>query len=410
MSGQSWQLQESLERRHHRIKSPLSHPADPSERSDRMSDNRLADAAEPRFSRHETFAPRFGWLHKAYMQVKEGGEDGSDIFHREDAPVRLGVGKNMVNAMRYWSQAFKLTREHAHREPSYRAHVASPTWRARWLLDEDGADPYLEDTGSLWLLHWWLLSAEPQAEPPVKCLVPSWYVMFHLAPFSKVTAAEMITVITRHVNESYVGDALPAGESIKRDVDCLIKMYAVDQEHNPLSPGSFEDLLMSPFRELGLLEGQGNAKERIWRFTNGSRGNLSAPVLVHACLDYASHFSGGGSISLARLANEPGAPGRAFRMREPELTKAIETLVTEHAALHITDSLGQRSLTFSTDPQVLAWDVLDQHYGRIRDQEGFPTPEEWAVQHPGLNEDRHRRPRGKQPQQNQPLELIEENA
>lgn len=377
-----------------------------------MSDSRLAEAAEPRFSRHETFAPRFGWLHKAYMQVQKGGGDGSEIFHREDAPVLLGVGKNMVNAMRYWSQAFKLTREHAHREPSNRALVASPTWRARWLLDEDGADPFLEDTGSLWLLHWWLLSAEPQAKPHLKCLVPSWYVMFHLAPFSKVTTAEMITVITRNVNESYVGDALPAGESIKRDVECLIKMYALDQEHNPLSPGSFEDLLMSPFRELGLLEGQAKEKrkDRIWRFTSGARGNLPAPVLVYACLDYASHFSGGGSISLARLANEPGAPGRAFRMREPELIKAIESLVIEHPDLHIADSLGQRSLAFTGDPQVLAWDVLDQHYGRIRAQEGFPTPEQWVAQHPGLSEDRNRRNRGKQLQPPQTLELIEENA
>ncbi|QTR06318.1 DUF4007 family protein, partial [Saccharothrix algeriensis] len=50
-------------------------------------------------------------------------------------------------------------------------------------------------------------------------------------------------------------------------VDCLIKMYALDQEFNPLSPGSFEDLLACPFRELGLLEGQGRGKGREWLFT-----------------------------------------------------------------------------------------------------------------------------------------------
>ena len=368
-----------------------------------MSDSRLADATKPRFGRHETFAPRFGWLHKAYMLVK----DDSEIFHREDAPVRLGVGKNMVHAMRYWSQAFKLTKEHPHKDPSYRAHVASPTWRARWLLDEDGADPYLEDTGSLWLLHWWLLSSAPGEE----CLAPSWYVMFHLAPFSKVTASEMAAVITRYVNEGYSADALPAPESINRDVDCLIKMYALDQEYNPLSPGSFEDLLMSPFRELGLLEGQGRGRDRIWRFTSGSRPNLPAPVLVYACLDYATHFSTGpGSISLARLANEPGAPGRAFRMREPELTKAIESLVSEHPSLQITESLGQRSLSFTDAPRSLAWDILDEHYGRVRQREGFPTEEEWRRRYPGLGEDNDQRPRRKQPRQPEPLELIEENA
>jgi Protein of unknown function (DUF4007) len=373
-----------------------------------MSDSRLADATEPKFSRHETFAPRFGWLHKAYTEIVKDGEGGSDIFHRENAPVLLGVGKNMVNAIRFWSQAFKLTREHPHPEPSNRAYIASPTWRARWLLGENGADPYLEDTGSLWLLHWWLLSSEA-GEHGAKCMVPSWYVMFHLAPFSKVTAAEMITLITRHVHESYAEDAVPAAESIKRDVDCLIKMYALDLEPNPLSQGSFEDQLMSPFRELGLLEGQGKGKGRVWRFTSRSRGNLPAAVLLYSCLDYASHFTGGHSISLARLANEPGAPGRAFRMREPELIKAIEPLVTDHADLKVTDSLGQRSLAFTADPQELAWDVLDRHYDYVRRQSGFPTPEEWSQRYPGLDQGKTRK-REQQADQPESLELIEEPA
>lgn len=368
-----------------------------------MSDSRLAEAAEPKFARHETFAPRFGWLHKAYVQVK----DDSEIFHREDAPVILGVGRNMVYAMRYWSQAFKLTQEHPHEDPTYRAYVASPTWRARWLLDEDGADPYLEDTGSLWLLHWWLLSAEPHA----KCLAPSWYVMFHLAPFSRVTAAEMVAVITRHVRENFDEDRWPAPESISRDVDCLIKMYALDQEFNPLSPGSFEDLLACPFRELGLMEGQGRGRERLWRFTSGSRFNLPAPVLTYACLDYASRFSSkAGTISLARLANEPGGPGRAFRMREPDLAKAIEGLVGEHPHLNMVEALGQRSLAFTAAPQALAWDVLDEHYGRVRERVGFPTPREWAEVYPSVDEGTKKRPRKKLAPPSGVLELIEENV
>jgi hypothetical protein len=106
-----------------------------------MADTRLAEAATSSFARHETFPPRFGWLHKAYIGVK----DNPSTFLDEDAPVKLGVGKNMVNAMRYWSKAFKLTREHRSEDIKSRAFIASPTWEARWLLDEDGADPYLEE-------------------------------------------------------------------------------------------------------------------------------------------------------------------------------------------------------------------------------------------------------------------------
>ncbi|MEU3560471.1 DUF4007 family protein [Kitasatospora sp. NPDC006786] len=368
-----------------------------------MSDSRLAEAVELSFNRHETFAPRFGWMHKAYMQVK----DASDVFLREDAPVQLGVGKNMVNAMRYWSKAFKLTKEHAHEIPQQRAMVAAPTWRARWLLDEHGADPYLEDTGSLWLLHWWLLSSEPET----KCSAPSWYVIFNLAPRSRVTTAEMINVITRYIHENFEEKDWPAAESVSRDVDCLIKMYALDQEFNPLSPGSFEDLLMSPFRELGLLEGQGKGKERTWRFTSGARSNLPAAVLAYACLDYASRLSSNaGSISLARLAGEAGAPGRAFRMREPELTKAIESLVSSHPDLQIVEALGQRSLAFAKPPQELGWDVLDEYYGRVRERENFPTPQEWIEKYPGLAATPAKGVRRKAPRQVEELELSEENV
>ncbi|MGI5273330.1 DUF4007 family protein [Nonomuraea sp. CA-218870] len=374
-----------------------------------MSDSRLAEATEPRFARHETFAPRYGWLYKAHTEIVRDGEGGSDIFHRENAPVLLGVGRNMVNAIRFWTQAFKLTREHPHPDPSNRAYIASPTWRAEWLLGKNGADPYLEDTGSLWLLHWWLLSSEP-GEQGAKCMVPSWYVMFHLAPFSKVTTAEMITLITRHVNESYAENAVPAAESIKRDVDCLIKMYALDLEPNPQSQGSFEDQLMSPFRELGLLEGQGKGKSRVWRFTTRSRVNLPAAVLLYACLDYASHVTGGNSISLARLANEPGAPGRAFRMREPELIKVIEPLVADQDDMQITDSLGQRSLSFAANPQELAWEILDRHYGHVRRQDGFPTADEWKQRYPGLKHAGKGRKREQLSEQPGALELIEEQV
>src|SRR5689334_61712 len=117
-----------------------------------MTGTRLADACEPSFARHETFAPRFGWLRKGFLAVNEDPE----AFLKEEAPITLGVGKNMVNAIRYWSKAFKLTVEFA-RSRNSRANIAVPTWEAAWLLSEEGADPYLEDPASLWLLHWWLL-------------------------------------------------------------------------------------------------------------------------------------------------------------------------------------------------------------------------------------------------------------
>jgi hypothetical protein len=61
------------------------------------------------FAGHETFPLRYGWLSKAYTQVKiilsQGNGDPNSIFTDESAISLFGVGKNMVVAMRHWALA-----------------------------------------------------------------------------------------------------------------------------------------------------------------------------------------------------------------------------------------------------------------------------------------------------------------
>src|SRR6266508_2474489 len=65
------------------------------------------EALRPTFARHETFHPRFGWLKKGF----DAASRHPDVFLRDDATVLLGVGKNMVRAIRYWCLAFKILYE-----------------------------------------------------------------------------------------------------------------------------------------------------------------------------------------------------------------------------------------------------------------------------------------------------------
>jgi hypothetical protein len=339
-----------------------------------MPDTRLQEAAVPSFARHETFAPRFGWLHKGFLAI----DGDQEAFLNPAAPVTLGVGKNMVNAIRYWSAAFKLTVEHP-RAGASRAYTASPTWEACWLLSEAGADPYLEDPASLWLLHWWLLSPA--------CQAPTWWIAFHALSSSRFTEAELTDLVTRHLR--LAGWEPPAPASTGKDVDCLTKMYAPRKAPKEGSPGSFEDLLDCPFRELGLLEAV-TGKDHVWRFTDTARATLPSRVVAYACLDYASRYnSAEGSVTLARLANEPGAPGRAFRLREPDIAAALDEVARLHPALSVTDAVGQRSLVSHRDPGALAWEILDAHYGDARDR--VPSRSEWLASHPELAAELHRR-------------------
>src|SRR5262245_17334681 len=98
-------------------------------------------AEKPTFSGHESFQCRNLWLKKGFDFVKS-----KKSFNSEDAVVHLGVGKNMVNSIRFWMRAFNLL-----------TTDDKLTEFAHKLLDDDGYDPYIEDEGTLWLLHYQLL-------------------------------------------------------------------------------------------------------------------------------------------------------------------------------------------------------------------------------------------------------------
>lgn len=99
--------------------------------------------ARPLFSGHETFACKSHWMKRGYEFVLEGNN-----FNDDEAVVHLGVGKNMVTSIKFWMKAFGLFN---------RDGVLSSI--AHKLLNTDrGYDPFFEDTGSLWLMHFHIIN------------------------------------------------------------------------------------------------------------------------------------------------------------------------------------------------------------------------------------------------------------
>ena len=49
------------------------------------------------FGRNETFNLRYSWLNKGLKELKQN----KSLFLLEEAPLILGVGKNMVNSIKY---------------------------------------------------------------------------------------------------------------------------------------------------------------------------------------------------------------------------------------------------------------------------------------------------------------------
>ena len=94
------------------------------------------------FSGHESFPCRALWLKKGYDFTV-----GNNDWNKPDSVVKLGVGKNMVSSIRYWMRAFGLL------------NSAGLTDIAHLIFaSNDGVDPFIEDLGTLWLLHYTLVN------------------------------------------------------------------------------------------------------------------------------------------------------------------------------------------------------------------------------------------------------------
>src|SRR3972149_3656975 len=88
-----------------------------------------------RISGHETFPCRYTWLPKAVRGMRENPKLFSD---EAAAMVILGVGKNMVRSIRFWSQVAGVTT--AGGEGG--GHLL--TEFGTTLLSEGALDPFLE--------------------------------------------------------------------------------------------------------------------------------------------------------------------------------------------------------------------------------------------------------------------------
>ncbi|MDE0225826.1 MAG: DUF4007 family protein [Gammaproteobacteria bacterium] len=310
---------------------------------------RLSDAAKPTFARHETFHPRYGWFRKAYATAatRERG------FSEPDAPVNMGVGKNMVRAIKFWGEAAKIITKDP-QSANQRAPEMVPTRFGHSLFADDGWDPYMEDPGTIWLLHWLLLAPT--------CHLPVWWLAFNELHFVEFDE-ETLDAATRGQLEASSWRALPHQSSIRKDISALLRTYAPTARSGR---STLDDLLDCPLRELGLIGGAATAGN--YRFVQGAKPTLPGEIVLFAIFDYLSRRPPpGNTATLSQLANEAGAPGRAFKLTEGDLAQALEAAVDELAEVALMSSAIGRQLSWKCDVSEAAAEVLRQYYGEGRD-------------------------------------------
>lgn len=184
-----------------------------------------------RFRAHETFAIRKGWLHKGMKNVVNNPR----VFIEKDPnPMEiLGLGSNMVKALRYWLQVSGLTVESTKTRTQALTEFGELVWNH---------DKYIEEDGTLYLIHYFLSSNLSAAT--------SWYYFFNhynITEFTKESYLESIKLFL-YEQEKQNKEIKFAERSLLEDLDCILRTYLPSQ--TKYSPESNMD---SPFLDLQLL-------------------------------------------------------------------------------------------------------------------------------------------------------------
>lgn len=250
-----------------------------------------------KFRAHDTFFIRKGWLYKGLKNVNN---DPQVFMGANGNPMDiLGIGANMVKALRYWLQAVRLTEE-------------PPVGRKTQNITEFGGiiyqnDPYMEEMGTLWLLHYQLTSNLEEAT--------SWYYFFNEFRLSEFTKDDFVSHLNRFINSN---DESVSDRSLEDDFNCVINTYVPRIKSNPqkIQPESNIDC---PLGELGLIDIV-NKKEKIYKKSIPKKDTLHPLILLAVIVDQAKELK---EIKISSLQNDINNVGKIFNLDIITLTNLL---------------------------------------------------------------------------------------
>lgn len=264
------------------------------------------------FSGHETFTLRHGWLKKGVDALAVEAE----IFAKDDAMVELGVGKNMVRSIRHWLLATGMANE----PTSNRGNALTVSDVGDFIFGRDGADPYLEDLNTLWLLHWRLATNSRRST--------GWAWTFNLVPSNEFTRDSLLSTYEDELGKKNL--QIPSEASLKRDIDCMIRTYVSSRA----TKEAIEDRLECPLIELQLIGV--DPENFLYRFERGPKPTLNDWFFLYALVEFWEGRTPGSTLSLSEATYAAGSPGTVFKMDEDSVVARLERL----------ESLTNGSLTY----------------------------------------------------------------
>lgn len=268
-----------------------------------------------RFSGHESFTCRYAWLPKTCNAL---AESPSALANDEEAMVNLGVGKNMVNSIRFWIEVMGVATYNRQQR------TFELTTFGRRVFSE-GFDPYLEDIQTLWLLHWNLSSRKNDP-------VFAWNFLLNRWPYPELSRSEALASFIRE------GERLGTSYSpvtLAQHLDIFLHTYIPSTKRTAI-----EDSLDGPLVELALLKQSGQRRvglkgplEDVYLFRREAKPEVTKAVFEYCLNDYWQQWHPAeGTLTFRDIAVAECSIGQIFKLPEDDLRARLELYAVPNAA------------------------------------------------------------------------------
>lgn len=266
-----------------------------------------------RISGHETFPCRYTWLPKAVRGLFKNPQ----LFSDEDqAMVDLGVGKNMVRAIRYWAQATGVVEQ----SDKGKTHLLSPFGET--LFGEDGLDPFLEDIRTLWLIYW---NLSTDVENPLL----AWDYLLNRWHEAEFVPSAVLKALQKEANRHSENLSLV---TVEQHLDTFLHSYIPTRGHKREVQ---EDNLDCPLVELELIVKVGDRdldhpsgrRESIYIFRKDEKPDVTLALFVYCLYDFwHKRHQTEATLPLREVAYGHGSPGQVLKLSEEEVRTRAEGL------------------------------------------------------------------------------------
>ena len=253
-----------------------------------------------KFRGHEMFFVRKGWISKGLKYVNR---DSLVFMGTNGNPMDiLGIGSNMVKSLRYWLQAFTLTVEPASGKREQRL-----TPLGQLVLDND---PYIEEIGTLCLLHYRLASNCEDAT--------AWYYFFNEFRPAEFNRDDFVLQLSNYLRIKGVD---VSERSLEDDFNCIMSTYVPRAKSNPERVRA-ESNIDCPLGELGLVD---IANKRSKTFKKSEiKKELLPPLVALAIIVEQSRNNK--EVKISAIQGDANNIGKVFNMSIITLTSLLYKL------------------------------------------------------------------------------------